>query len=231
MRQGVNAFRQGDYAIALSTFRQVVAVDPNNIVAYNLAANCSMKLKDYSSAIDSFRHALQVQPDEWHNVSGLIRAYTLAGMSPEGDELRRHIEALAHEGKLPATFNYVFETFEAGDKQVEVAEFLQIQGFYGERYRFKVFNSGGKQIFCVTLESNAGEQAMWAEKHPKEAAAGSRGFSLDGYASDSHSTYDFYDGEPAYEQVREEVKQILAGKKHAITKTTFATPQPIPGAE
>jgi hypothetical protein len=38
-------------------------------------------------------------------------------------------------------------------------------------------------------------------------------------------------GEPPYEQVREEVKQILAGKKRPISKTTFATPQQIPGAE
>jgi hypothetical protein len=58
-----------------------------------------------------------------------------------------------------------------------------------------------------------------------------RRFSLDGYATDSHSTYDFYDGEPPYEHVREEVIQILAGKKHAISKTNYASPQPIPGVE
>jgi Flp pilus assembly protein TadD len=230
-QQGVVAFRKGDNAEALRIFRQVIAADPTDIVAYNIAANCSLKLGDYPSAIDSFNHALQLRPDEWHNLSGLMRAYTLAGMAAERDALRKHIAELEHEGKLPPTFNYVFDTFQAGDKKVEVAEFPQIQGFYGERYRFKVFDSAGKLVFCVTLESDSLEQSTWAKQHPKEAAAGGRQFSLDGYASDSHSTYGFYNGEPPYEQVREQVKQVLAGTKHAMSKTNYATPQPIPGAD
>jgi tetratricopeptide (TPR) repeat protein len=201
-RQGMDAFRQRDYTRALRILRQVIAGDPSDIVALNVAANSALRLKDYPSAIASFKSALQLQPDEYHNVSGLMRAYTLSGMAPERDELRKHIAELEHSGKLPADFNYVFETFQAGDKKIEVAEFPIIQGFYGERYRSKVFNSAGKQIFCVTLESDALEQATWAKEHPKEAAADGRRFSLDGYASDSHSTYVFYNGEPAYEQVR-----------------------------
>ncbi len=230
-RQGIGAFRQGDYAGALRIFRQVIVADPSDIVAYNISANCSMRLKDYSAAIDSFRHALQLRPDEYHNLSGLIRAFTLAGMTKERDELRKHISELEQAGRLPDTFNYVFETFDAGDKTIEVAEFPKIQGFYGERYRFKAFNSVGKLVFCVVLESDQAEQPLWAREHPKEAASGSRRFTLDGYSSDSHSTYGTYDGEPTYEQVREEAKQILAGKKQAINRTTFSSPQPIPGEE
>jgi tetratricopeptide (TPR) repeat protein len=228
-RRGIDNFRQGDYAGALRIFRQVIAADPSDVVAYNVAANCSMRLKDYPAAIDSFQRALQLRPDEYHNLSGLIRAFTLAGMAKERDELRKHISELELTGKLPDTFNYVFETFDAGDRKIEVAEFPKIQGFYGERYRFKVFNSAGKEIFCVVLESDAPEQQAWAKEHPKEAASGGRRFSLDGYATDSHSTYGFYDGEPPYDQVREEAKQILAGKKQATSKTTYSSPQPIPG--
>ena len=139
-QRGVDAYQAGDYAEALRIFRQVIASDPSDIVAYNISANCSLRLGDYPSAIDSFKHALQLRPDEWHNVSGLMRAYTLAGMVPERDALRNHIAELEHEGKLPPTFNYVFDTFQAGDKKIEVAEFPQIQGVYGERYRFKVFD-------------------------------------------------------------------------------------------
>lgn len=230
-RQGIDAYRAGDYAGALRIFRQVIAADPSDIVAYNVAANCWLKLGDYSSAIDSFQQALKLRPDEYHNLSGLMRAYTLAGKTPERDALRKHIAELEKQGGLPPDFNYVFEMFQAEDKKIEVAEFPRIQGFYGERYRFKVFNNAGQQIFCVTLESDAVEQPQWAKEHPKEAAAGGRRFSLDGYATDSHSTYDFYDGEPSYEHVREEVLQVLAGKKHPISKTNYPKPQPIPGAD
>jgi tetratricopeptide (TPR) repeat protein len=228
-QQGIDAYRRGDNAAALGIFRQVITADPSDIVAYNVAGNCSLGLKDYSSAIDYFKHALQLRPDEYHNLSGLIRAYTSAGMTTERDELRKHIEELAHADQLPPTFNYVFDTFDAGDKKIEVAEFPKIQGFFGERYRFKAFNSAGKLIFCVVLESDSMEQPAWAKAHPTEAAAGGRRFSLDGYASDSHSTYAFYDGEPPYAQVREEAKQVLSRKKPAISQTTYPSPQPIPG--
>jgi tetratricopeptide (TPR) repeat protein len=177
-RQGIEAYRQRNYEGALRIFRQVIAADPNNILAYNMAGNCSMNLKDYSSAIDSFSRALSLRPDEWHNLSGLIRAYTLAGKPQERDEARRHIIALEQEGKLPPTFNYVFETFELDGRRIEVSEFLQIQGYYGERYRFNVFNSDGKQISSVILESDALEQPGWARSHPKEAAAGPAGILL-----------------------------------------------------
>lgn len=227
----MDAFRVGDYAGALRIFRQVIAADPTDIVAYNVSANCSLRLGDYPSAIDLFQHALQLRPDEWHNLGGLMRAYTLAGMNPDRDALRKHIAELEREGKLPPEFNYVFETFQAADKKVEVAEFPQIHGFYGERYRFKVFDVAGKVVFCVTLESDSAEQPNWAKQHPKEAAAGARQFSLDGYAADSHSAYSFYDGEPPYEHVRAEVMQVLAGKKQPISKTLYTTPQPIPGAD
>ena len=230
-RQGIDTYRQGDYAGALRIFRQVIAADSSDVVAFNVAGNCSVRLKDYPSAIDFFKHALQLRPDEYHNVSGLIRAYTLAGMTSQRDELRKHIAELEAAGQLPATFNYVFDTFDAGDKKVEVAEFPKIQGTYGERYRFKVFNSVGKQVACVTLESDALEQPGWAKEHPKEAAAGGRGFSLDDYDRDSHSNYGFYNGEPPYEQVREEVKRILAGEKKAISRTNYPSPQPIPGED
>ncbi len=228
-QQGMSAYQQGDNAGALVIFRRVIAADPTDIVAYNVAGNCSLHLKDYPAAIDSFRHALQLRPDEYHNLASLIHTYTLAGMAPERDELRKHILELAHAEKLPDTFNYVFDTFEVGGRKVEVAEFPKIQGYYGERYRFKVFSSIGKEVFCVTLESDALEQPAWAKQHPKEAAAGGRQFSLDGYASDAHTNYGFYDAEPSYEKVREEATQIIAGKKQPISRLSYPSPQPIPG--
>jgi tetratricopeptide (TPR) repeat protein len=230
-QQAIDAFRQADYTRSLSIFRQIIALDPSDIVAYNGSANCSMRLKQYVLAIDYFKHALQLQPDEYHNLSGLMHAYTLARMDPERDELRKHIADLETAGKLPDNFNYVFETFNLGDKTVEVAEFPKIQGRYGERYRFMVFDTTGKQTLCITLESNALDQLSWAKEHPKEAAAGTRLFSLDGYTRDSHSTFAIYDGEPGYDLVREEAKQILAGKKQPISKSTYSSPRPIPGEQ
>jgi tetratricopeptide (TPR) repeat protein len=122
-KQGLSAYQQRDYTVALSIFRQVIAADPSDIVAYNVAGHCSFYLKDYPSAITAYKHALELHPDEYYNLGALIRTYTIAEMVPERDELRKHIEQLAEAGKLPDTFNYVFDTFDVGGKKVKSPNF------------------------------------------------------------------------------------------------------------
>jgi tetratricopeptide (TPR) repeat protein len=219
-RQAVAAFQANDCPSAIKLFRQVTASNPADIVAYNMSGNCSLRLKDYPAAIDAFKHALQVQPDEWHNISGLIHTYTLGGMTQERDELQKHIEELEREGKLPDTFSYVFETFQVANQQVEVSKYPKIAGFYGERYRFNVYNKDGMLAFRVALESAELEQPRWAKEHKELAAAGGRKFSLDGYSPEGHYSYRFYDGEPDYPKLREEVEQVLTGKKPALSHST-----------
>ena len=57
MRKATLAFQAGDCDKAIIIFREVIADDPTNILAHNLAGNCSLQLRDYPAAIDSF-HAL-----------------------------------------------------------------------------------------------------------------------------------------------------------------------------
>lgn len=224
MQQGVAAFQKSDYAGALPFFRQVTDIDKNNAVAYNLAANCSLQLNDYPAAIDSFKHALQIQPDEFHNLSGLMRTYTLAGMAQERDALRAQINDLEDQKRLPVTFSYVFDSFTSGDKRVEITYFPQITGVYGFRYNFDVYGADGKEQFRVSLESDQMDQPLWAKQHPDEAAAGKRMFSLDGYQANTHSTFGFYSGEPSLDEVRGEVKQIVDGKLAPVSRTVRGAP-------
>jgi len=170
-RQGMDAFHLGDYEGALRIFRQVIAADPSDIVAYNVSANCSIRLADYPSAIDSFQHALQLRPDEWHNLAGLMRAYTLAGMTPDRDALRKHIGELEREGKLPPEFNYVFETFQVEGKKLEVAEFPQIHGFYGRTVSLQAFQQCGQTGLLCNSRVRFGRAAEVGQAAPR----GSRG--------------------------------------------------------
>ena len=89
-----------------------------------------------------------------------------------------------------------------------------------ERYWFNAYDNKGTLVFRVALESNQLEQPLWAKEHKKLAAAGGRQFSLDGYSAGSHYTYGFYDGEPDYALVRNDVEKVLRGEKHPITQST-----------
>jgi len=221
MRTATLAFQAGDCDKAIIMFREVIADDPTNILAHNLAGNCSLRLRDYPAAIDSFQHALQLQPDEWHNLAGLMRSYTLAGRDKERDQEREHLRQLDSQGRLPKNFSYVFDFFMVGDRQVEGLEFLHLSGRFNLRYDFNVYTPKGDVVYRLALESDDIGQPLWAKEHPKEAAAGYREFSLDGYSSNSHQLYRFYDGEPHYEKLRDDVKQVLLGNMKPLASTRF----------
>lgn len=207
--------------MALAGFQEVTAGDPKNIVAYNMAGNCSLRLKDYPAAVVSFRKALELQPGESHNEAGLIEAYARAGMTPERDAEREHLVQIKSSGGLPPNFHFVYDAFSVGDKNVEVVEFYpDLSSGYHFRYWFNELDVQGKQVYRIALESDDGDQTFFAKEHPKEAAAGQRRFSMDGYGQNTHSTYRFYDGEPTYAQVRDEVMQSFSGKMKPSSSTT-----------
>jgi hypothetical protein len=65
-----------------------------------------------------------------------MRALTLAGMAEERDE----VAELEHVGKLPDNFNYIFETFDAGEPGV-LRRTLSFQGFQQCRQRDLLYNA------------------------------------------------------------------------------------------
>ncbi len=72
------------------------------------------------------------------------------------------------------------------------------------------------------MESDDIDQVEFKKRHPEDAAAGKRSFSMDGYFEPrTHATLKFYpDGEPSYREARADVTADLKGKLGAITSTT-----------
>ncbi len=226
MREAGAAFYRQDYVRALRLFSEVLVKTPDNIVALNMSGNCSLQLHDYPSAIERFKLALALRPGEWHNIAGLLEAYSLGGFKKEREQELEYVKRLKSEGKLPKNFSFITDVFDMGLRKVQVMEFYpDLAGKDKYRYWFNIFNPQGQQTYRVTVESNDGDQPLWARKHPKEAAAGQRMFSLDGYSPTSHTTYRFYDGEPPYETVVADVQLILQGKLKGMSASTVSGPR------
>lgn len=227
MQEAMATFRRGDYAVALAGFQEITAADPANVVAHNMVANSALRLKNYPLAIASFKRALALQPGESHSEAGLIEAYARAGMNKERDSEIGQLLQLKKEGHLPANFHFLYDAFAVGDQNVEVSEFYpDLSSGYHFRYWFDISGADGKPIRRIALESDDIDQVSFAKEHPKEAAAGQRRFSLDAYAQGSHGLFHFYDGEPTYAQVREEVLGSFAGKLKQSTSSNFAAGAP-----
>jgi CHAT domain-containing protein/tetratricopeptide (TPR) repeat protein len=101
LRQGFGALNEHDYTRSLAPANEVIAVNGETPLAYDLPGAGSFGLHDYSGAITSFRRAPQAQPTEPHNLSGLVSAYTLVGMDKERDREHRTLQQMPRGG-LPA---------------------------------------------------------------------------------------------------------------------------------
>src|SRR4029077_4278852 len=94
------------------------------------------------------------------------------------------------------------------------------------RYLFDVFDAQQKLAQRLELVSREGDQTAFRERHPREAAAGVRQFTLVSRRltpppEPNEATVRVYiRGEPAYEQVVADVKAVLAGK--ALSASDYA---------
>jgi tetratricopeptide (TPR) repeat protein len=224
LHDAYTTFQNKDYAGALAISREVALNHPENVQAHNLIGNCALELKDYPTAVAAFKRALQLMPDEEHNLTGIMKAYALAGMTKEIDGERAHLREILEQGRLSKDFCYMFETYKVGDKNVRVTECPKLAGRYNVRYWFHIYDANDQLLRRVALESDDIDQTLWAKSHPDLAAAGQRDFSLDGYAQNTHALYRFYEeGEPSYQQLREDVARIIAGEFKPVTGMTYAT--------
>jgi L-ascorbate metabolism protein UlaG (beta-lactamase superfamily) len=227
MRDARQAFGAGDCGRAQTALREVLAADPQNYAAHVLSANCLLRQKDYAAAVGEFRRMLQLRPDTPQGVLGLIEAYARSGDTAHRDAEVVHLRALMKAGTVPMTLRFVREQFAAGDSSVVVSEFPYLT-LARSRYLFDAFDAQQKLVQRFELVSREGDQAAFRERHPREAAAGARQFSLVSRrltpAPDAtEAIVRVYDrGEPAFEQVSADVKAVLSGKAPSANGYTIA---------
>jgi len=122
---------------------------------------------------------------------------------------------------------FVREQVTAGDSSVVVNEYPYLTASRS-RYGFDVFDAQQKLAQQLELVSREGDQAALRERHPPEAAAGARQFSLVSRrltppAESNEATIHIYHrGEPAYEQVVADVRAVLAGKAPSASDYALA---------
>jgi tetratricopeptide (TPR) repeat protein len=217
LREAMIAFENREFAAARSLFREVLVTAPNDEQLQEMEAGCSVRLKDYPAAASSFKRALELRPDAAHLLSALLMVYTLGEHTSERDAVLDHIRILQSEGRLPNNFPIMLDSFRVDDRRVEVTGLSIIAGradSLTQRYDFHVLDLADRELLDLALESNQIDQNEWALTYQRDFAGGKRVFSLDdygGHSPDPQATYTFYEGEPEYGRVREDVRQVLLG--------------------
>lgn len=219
-----------NFTDALTGAKAILAANPDSPKANKLVAVVLLDQQKSSDALPYAQKALQLAPDDPLVHSLLLQIYAQTGDKAKRDEQRAILRGYHSDGKHPAFSQvpaFLIETIPAGDKIIQATEFYVPSGEFHFYYRFNIFDSSGQIQSFIALESDDADQALYAQQHPKEAAAGERRFSLDGYSksADGHVTqalYKFFNGQPSYDDLRALVIELVQSGKAPIaaTKTT-----------
>lgn len=211
----------GNFAAALTGAKGIVAANPQSPKAQKLMGVVLLDQQKPAAALPYFQKALQLAPNDPTVNELLLQAYAQTGDKTGRDQQIAILRGYHNDGKHPEFAripSFLIETIPVGGKIVQANEYFTPYGQYHFYYRFNVFDAKQHLESFLALESDDADQVLFAQKHPKEAAAGKRRFSLDGYAlaPDGHviqALYTFYDGEPSYDTVRDlVVKLVKEGK-------------------
>ena len=200
--------------------------------------------KQYAKAEQVYMKMIVANPKSWAAHSSLAEVCAAEGRWPDFNQERKLVRDARERGEAGASRSNsdVIDVLYVGAERYIVREFNPLNGRFHSRYSFTHFGKDGKLDFWIQCESDDVDQSSFAQKHPKEAAAGQRSFSLDSYSQtlnasgqlvgQTHGTIKFYwDGEPTYETVRADVLGALERKATPMSTTTVPAPTANPSAK
>lgn len=217
---------------AVADAKTILEKNPESPQANKLVGVVLLDAQKPADALTYFQKALSLDADDASVHELLLQAYAGMGDKAKRDEQRAILRSLHSDGKHPQLAQeqgLMIEMIPVGDKVIQVFEFYEPAGRFHFYYRFNVFDASGKMERFYALESDDADQAMYAQQHPKEAAAGERRFSIDSYEqkkpdSVTQGLVGFIDGQPSYDDLRARIVRLVSSEQAAAPAT------PAPGA-
>jgi hypothetical protein len=224
------AFGEQKYGDALSGFKALLGVVPDDVLLSKFASEAGLNNGDTEFAVKTLKPIAAEKPDDWQAAALLTRAYAESGDAAGRDAGMAHMMELRQKGLTPVGLrDYVVERIKVGDKTLIMRSSLTPWGGYHVYALGQVAEANGQVSFRVALESGDFDQPAFAKEHPDQAAKGMRRFSLDGYRdtavndkgqkTQTHFTYAFFDGQPTYAQFRGEVLKVVQGETKPVSST------------
>ena len=223
------------YADAFAAFKTLIAElppGPARLLISKYASEAALNVGDYSFAKSTLKPIAEADPNDWQAAGMLARLYAETGDKQARDAELAYLVDLHKRGVSPQIAQMkqiLVERISIANGSIRVWYSLEPWGRYKTYLFCRVYNAAGEQILRIALESADFDQPAFAKEHPDLAAAGARRFSLDGYGQEekipngtsqgSHMTYEFFDGQPAYDSIREKIIGIANGARGAVSKT------------
>ncbi len=195
------------------------------------AAESALDTGDRAFALSALQGIEASHPDDWQAACLLARAYVERAGRQRDAEIARALDAHKRAGTPGnAARDFLLERIPLPNGSVDVLQAFEPWGPYRTSLLARVYDSGGRQILRLTLESGDVDQSAFAREHPDSAAREDLAYSLDGYGPDrhtpdgrliqSHYTYAFFAGRPDYDTVRGLVLGAAQGTAKPLSSRT-----------
>ncbi|HUY80445.1 MAG TPA: tetratricopeptide repeat protein [Acidobacteriaceae bacterium] len=228
-----------NFAAALTGARAILAANPDSPKANKLVGVVLLDQHKAADALPYFQKALQISPYDPTVNALLLQAYAESGDKVHRDQQIAILRRYHDDGQHPVFTqipSFLIETIPVGDKTVQAAEFYKPSGQFHFFYRFNVYDANGHLLSFLALESDDSDQPLYAKEHPKQAAAGQRRFSLDGYSRTANgkvaqALFMFFNGQPSYDDVRNLVVKLVQEGKEPVSASAPAATITAPSAK
>ena len=219
LAMGKNAMQHGSFEQARSFFADFVKDNPESTEAWVLLGRCEIELKDFDAAIADLQRVVVAVPSQWAAHNYLALAYAKKNDWADFDKERALIKDARDKNLAGVDKDHgdVVDLLTVKGEEYEVRYFYKLFGSHNVRYVFLHFGKDGKVDHWIEIESLDVDQAMFAENHPKEAAAGKRVYSMDSMTMTpsgfpNQALFKFYEGDPTYETLRADAIKALGGE-------------------
>lgn len=206
---------------AAEELKKVIVEQPMEIpVVYQLGKVLFYLEKDVEAeeALDIFLQVVTIEPSDWRAQAKLIQLYQATNQLKKRDESRDKLFQMRKAGSTGSLLNeqlYCRDQFSVSDDELMVMEYFDMIGEMAKRYSFFILDDTGE---CCKYEISLGsyDNTNQIAHETGDIKEGVRLFHLDGYYPDGlHKTFEFFKGEPKYDDVRKIVIDILIGKRAA----------------
>jgi hypothetical protein len=222
------AYNAGHFADALVAYKLLLRDLPGDPVLAKFAGEAALNIGDTAFALQTLKPVTQSNPNDWQAVALLTRASAESGDKAGRDAGIAQMLDLRKRGIARSRApQYIVERTKAGDHVVLIFASLEPWGPYHVYNYAQIFDPAGRLSLRTTIESSDADQPAFQKEHPTEAAAGARGFSLDGYQDsgtnsdgkkiETHFTFKFFTGQPSYDTVRDAFLGIANGQLKPVS--------------